>query len=219
MSWRLAKSLEVLRDQFNSTYPNRSKASDGTIGDTSHAASASDHNPNPQGVVCAMDITHDPSHGVDTYRIADNLITNRHPDLKYIISNSRIAGAWTNWNWTPYYGSNPHNHHMHVSVGVGNDGQSRQPYDDTNKWNIIGDEMITKELLEILFGAFFGSVPTQADYNNWVGKNELSNLVVQLERDVRRKAYFDTVQKGFACLNGSGSQYEKVTFEVFKKKG
>lgn len=31
MSWRLAKSLEVLRSQVNAAYPKRSKASDGTI--------------------------------------------------------------------------------------------------------------------------------------------------------------------------------------------
>ena len=138
MGWRLANSLVRLRDQVNAAYPNRSKASDGTIGDAAHAASASDHNPNGAGVVCAMDITNSPQTGFDVHALADRLRINRHPDLKYIISNRRIAGAWTGWAWAPYNGSNPHSSHAHFSVGRGNDGQSTPPYDDTNDWAIGG---------------------------------------------------------------------------------
>jgi len=42
MSWRLARSLEPLRNEVNAAAPNRSKASDGTIGDTAHSSRASD---------------------------------------------------------------------------------------------------------------------------------------------------------------------------------
>lgn len=135
---RLANSLVKLRDQVNAAYPNRSKASDGWIGDAAHAASASDHNPNGAGVVCALDITNSPQTGLDIHALADRLRVNRHPNLKYIISNRRICGAWTGWNWWPYNGSNPHSAHAHFSVGQGNDGQSQQPYDDTSNWNIGG---------------------------------------------------------------------------------
>ena len=138
MSWRLANSLVRLRDQINKAYPSRNKASDGTIGDAAHAASASDHNPNAAGVVCAMDITHSPQTGFDAHALADRLRVNRHPDLKYIISNRRIAGAWTGWAWSPYNGLNPHSSHVHISVGRGNDGQSTPPYDDTNDWSLGG---------------------------------------------------------------------------------
>ena len=138
-SWRLAKSLEKLRAQINGAFPNRSKASDGTIGDAAHAGTASDHNPNAQGVVCALDITHDPANGCDAHAIAESLLANRHPNLKYLISNKRIAGAWTGWKWAAYAGSNPHSSHVHVSVGVGADGQSQAgTYDDETKWNIGG---------------------------------------------------------------------------------
>lgn len=136
MSWRVANSLTKLRDQVNAAYPNRNKASDGTIGDASHQAVASDHNPNAEGVVCALDLTHDPANGFDAHATADRLIVNRHPNVKYIISNRRIAGSHNGWVWQPYYGSNPHSSHIHVSVGVGADGQSRQPYDDTTAWAI-----------------------------------------------------------------------------------
>lgn len=136
MAWRLAKSLETLRSQINAAHPNRNKASDGTIGDLSHAASASDHNPNDAGVVCAFDLTHDPAHGVDTYALADHMRTHRHPDLKYLVSNRRICSIKQNWAWRTYTGSDPHTSHVHISVGVGRDGQSRQPYDDTIQWDI-----------------------------------------------------------------------------------
>lgn len=135
---RLANSLARFRDQVNAAYPNRSKASDGWIGDAAHRASASDHNPNGADVVCALDLTHDPANGFDAHAMADRLRVHRHPDLKYIISNRRICGAWTNWQWQPYYGSNPHSSHVHFSVGRGDDGQSQQPYDNTTDWAISG---------------------------------------------------------------------------------
>lgn len=135
---RLANSLVQLRNQVNAAFPNRNKASDGWIGDAAHAASASDHNPNGAGVVCALDITNSPQTGFDVHALADRLRVNRHPNLKYIISNRRICGAWTGWNWWPYNGSNPHSAHAHFSVGRGNDGQSQPPYDDTSNWAIGG---------------------------------------------------------------------------------
>lgn len=162
---RIANSLARLRDQVNAAYPNRNKASDGWIGDAAHAAGASDHNPNAAGVVCALDITNDPGNGLDIHALADRLRINRHPDLKYIISNRRIAGAWTGWNWWPYAGSNPHDKHAHFSVGRGNDGQSGQPYDDTNDWPIgaaqapaTGGKSIDEVAREVMAGKYGNGV-------------------------------------------------------------
>lgn len=133
--WRLARSLDTLRNQVNATYPNRSKASDGTIGDVSHSQRASDHNPNRNGVVCAIDLTHDPSSGFDAHALAEHLRKNRHPNLRYIISNERIAGWWTNWEWQKGTG---HTKHVHFSVGTlgVSDGQTYDRYDDTKSWDI-----------------------------------------------------------------------------------
>lgn len=135
MSWRLALSLQTLRSECNALWPDRSKASDGTIGDAAHAASASDHNPNAAGVVCAFDLTHDPDHGVDIAVLFEQLRRDPHPDLKYLIANRRIASR-SNGNFTsrPYSGADPHTNHLHASVGVGSDGHSAQPYDDTTSW-------------------------------------------------------------------------------------
>lgn len=141
--WRLAKSLETLRDQVNNAYPNRSKRSDGTIGDASHAASASDHNPNRNGVVCAMDITNDPAGGFDVHAMAEHLRAHRHPNLRYIISNARIAGWWTNWEWQPSSGHTQHAHFSVGTLGVG-DGQTYDRYDDTTLWDINKGEEMSK---------------------------------------------------------------------------
>lgn len=126
MSWRLAKSLETLRKQVNEKYPKRSKASDGTIGDAAHQGTVSDHNPNVAGVVTALDLTHDPKH-LDAGKLADALVKSKDKRIKYIIWNRRI---WMG-RWEPYYGDNPHNKHVHISVAA-------QPtlFDDKTKWRI-----------------------------------------------------------------------------------
>ena len=122
MSWRVAKSLLHLRAQVDALAPNRDKGSDGTIGDTNHASRSSDHNPwveyLGENIVTAMDITHDPRHGVDSYKMADALIASRDQRIKYVISNRRIASPTVDpkWGWRPYHGTNPHDHHVHVSV-------------------------------------------------------------------------------------------------------
>jgi len=131
-SWRVAHSLEALRAQINAKWPGRDKSSDGTIGDADHQARHSDHNPDSEGIVRALDITHDPAHGVDTYAIAESLRLSRDPRISYVISNRRIFNSRVSpWEWRPYDGQNPHTAHMHVSV-VGDDRLA----DDTQPWQI-----------------------------------------------------------------------------------
>src|SRR5258708_4881597 len=121
MTWRVAKSLLKLRDQVDEAHPHRNKSNDGTIGDQLHASRNSDHNPwvkdGKVGVVTAMDITHDPKNGVDTYAFADFLRLHRDMRVKYIISKKRISNPEINGgDWRPYTGSNPHDEHVHISV-------------------------------------------------------------------------------------------------------
>jgi hypothetical protein len=138
MSWRLANSLVALREQVNAMAPGRSTASDGTIGDQSHATRPSRHNPNGAGVVCALDITDDPAGGCPVHDLAEQVRANPHPDLAYVISARRIAGRSTGWNWHEYTGANPHIQHAHFGVGEGPDASPAQPYDDTQAWPIAG---------------------------------------------------------------------------------
>jgi hypothetical protein len=133
MTWRLAKSLETLREQVNALAPDRSKDSDGSIGDEAHASRTSDHNPyikdNGIGVVRAIDITHDPAGGLDSYALAEILRENADHRIRYIISNRKIATPGQAWR--QYGGSNPHDHHVHISVS-----EAKPLYDDTSPWKI-----------------------------------------------------------------------------------
>src|SRR6266542_3302920 len=98
MSWRLAKALEQLRLQINTSFPLRSKVSDGSIGDTAHSNRASDHNPNAAGVVTAIDVTHDVAHGVDGHTLSRQLIKDKR--TKYVIFSGEIWKARTG-KWEP----------------------------------------------------------------------------------------------------------------------
>lgn len=138
--WYLARSLEVLRQQVNELVPNRGKANDGSIGDEAHAARTSDHNPwvhNHAGVpvVTAIDITHDPAHGFDSYKFADMLMEKKDPRIKYVISNHRIGSGSGQtspaWTWRPYNGANAHDHHVHISVK-----SDETFFDNPAKWDI-----------------------------------------------------------------------------------
>lgn len=137
MAWRSVESLKKLRAQIIEKWPNVDKTQFGTIGDAAHQAGTSDHNPEGDGTVDALDIPHQPSIGLDAHKVADNLLRSHDRRIKYIISNSRIGGdeayAKRNntkaWTWGPYTGSNPHNQHIHVSV---NDAYQ----DDPAAWKI-----------------------------------------------------------------------------------
>lgn len=138
MTWRVAKSLIKFRDQVNALAPKRDKSSDGTIGDEAHASRSSDHNPwimdGGTGVVTALDITHDPKNGVDTYKLAEHLRLTKDPRIKYVISNKKIFSFEIQpWQWRTYTGSNPHDQHVHISVrGI------KSMYDLETPWDLTG---------------------------------------------------------------------------------
>jgi hypothetical protein len=201
MSWRVAASLERLRDQVNQAYPGRNKASDGTIGDAAHQAVASDHNPNAQSVVCALDLTHSPDTGFDAHALADALRAVRHPDVKYIISARRICGDWTGWAWWPYNGSDPHNNHIHVSVGRGDDGKSTQPYDDRNDWNV-------KQRTAPAGGKSVNDVAGEVLAGEWGNGEDRRNRLAAAGYD------YDTVQAAVNARLGGGGTAPRKSNEV-----
>jgi hypothetical protein len=136
--FRLAKSLEKLRAQINAKFPNRSKLSDGWIGDPAHQTTDSDHNPHIKetkaNVVSAVDITNDPAHGCDANKIAKALVASRDKRIKYVISNgmkvySHKVGSGLPWVWRVYKGKNKHDHHFHISVLA-----QKSLYDSESAW-------------------------------------------------------------------------------------
>lgn len=132
MSWRLSRGLGKLRDQVNERWPARGRSSDGDIGDSSHATRVSDHNPDASGVVHAIDITHDPVGGFNSYTFADLILKKQDKRLKYVISNRRIGSGPAGPSpgvWRPYSGSNPHDHHCHISTISGGLSDLTEPWD------------------------------------------------------------------------------------------
>ena len=144
MANRIAKSLDKLRDQVTAAYPGRAIDSDGWIASAAHHAAnpSSDHEADSRGIVHAIDFTHDPAHGFNSYAFADFMLSQRDPRIKYVISNRRIGGddsyakrnARKAWTWYPYNGSNPHDKHVHVSCNKANE-------DDDHDWAMPGAAM------------------------------------------------------------------------------
>jgi hypothetical protein len=117
---RLSKAAEQLRSEINLKYPKRDKRSDGWIGDTAHNARKSDHNPDKQGWVRAIDIDSDLLKGSskESWLLAEQIKTialKGDKRVSYIIHQHRIASPRQNWVWRVYKGANPHVSHLHIS--------------------------------------------------------------------------------------------------------
>ena len=119
---RLSKAASQLREQFDDTYPDRDRLSDGWIGDRKHSARKSDHNPDEQGWVRAIDIDRDLHKGgkpdlmpdlVDQVRLACK--SKQEKRISYIIFDGRICSPILNWRWRKYTGANKHIKHAHFS--------------------------------------------------------------------------------------------------------
>lgn len=135
MAWKAAPAVKAVLSQANARWPNRDKSSDGIIGDAEHASRVSDHNPDKDGVVLAVDLTHDPAHGVDCGAIFAAIAASRDRRVKYAIHNRRIVSATTMpWVVRPYTGSNPHTGHLHISV-------IKAHADDVGPWPGIAQSM------------------------------------------------------------------------------
>ena len=117
---KLSNAAEQLRSEINAKYPKRDKRSDGWIGDTAHNARKSDHNPDKQGWVRALDIDSDLIKGSskESWLLAEQIKTIAYKGdkrISYVIHQHRIASPLKNWVWRVYKGSNPHVSHIHIS--------------------------------------------------------------------------------------------------------
>ena len=130
MTYKLCKAGQQLRLQVDDSYPDRDKSSDGWIGDTSHKARRSDHNPDAKGIVRAIDIDRDLSgkakpdlmpYLADQIRVCAKRGDKR---ISYIIFAGRIASFRMGWRWRKYRGINPHNTHLHISFSPKGDTDS-----------------------------------------------------------------------------------------------
>ena len=115
---KLSKAAEQLRKEVNFKYPKRNKRSDGWLGDTAHSKRKSDHNPDKDGWVRAIDIDADLNKfNKESWLLAERIkdIGIKDSRISYIIHQGRIASRKSKWTWRVYKGSNPHVSHIHVS--------------------------------------------------------------------------------------------------------
>lgn len=135
-NWFLAPSLVTLRNEINARYPKRDKASDGAVGDTSHSARKSSHNPlwsapgKWSGVVRAVDVDNNGRPGERTKVVADVLAAAiGDPRVWYVIWNRQIWSRTYGWKPRRYDGANPHDKHVHVSLL-----EEQRAWADTSPW-------------------------------------------------------------------------------------
>ena len=117
-----------LRKQIVQRGPNRDRRRDGWIGDKAHSKRRSDHNPDKDGWVHALDIDENMGkrgvwrNGRTARRLANQLRMYAASDLpgndrvKYIVYEGRLASGtyrskW--WKWRP--GNWGHYQHIHIS--------------------------------------------------------------------------------------------------------
>ena len=123
MKPKLSKAAVQLREQIDDSFPNRSRRSDGWIADARHMrAGKSDHIPDAQGWVRAIDVSRDLFEGsepdimgdlCDQLRIACK--SKQEKRIAYIIFEGRICSRILNWKWRTYKGANKHTKHAHFS--------------------------------------------------------------------------------------------------------
>lgn len=129
---RLCAAGVTLRDQVNKRWPSRDKASDGWVGDAAHAARegwgtngrGSYHNPDPNGIVHAIDLDEDffgkgKGGQKAAMEFAQQLATYCREGkdggrIAHIVYEDKVASA-TAQNWHFRGSGYGHTHHIHIS--------------------------------------------------------------------------------------------------------
>lgn len=122
----LAPSLKELRDEIDAKWPGRDKRSDGWVGDTSHQARKSDHNPNARRSVNAIDVT---SADINATTLIN--LCKKDDRVEYVIHKRKIYSRVRNFRAKAYDGPNPHIVHVHVSIR-----QTKTAEQDTRGWGL-----------------------------------------------------------------------------------
>lgn len=147
--WILVPSLVSLRRDIERIAPDRDRTTDGSIGDTAHAAGGnSDHLPDEdfaalrgkdadsRNEVHAIDVDRDLREpGLTMEMVVQHILARCRAGLedrlRYIIYSRRIWSASSGWRQEAYSGSNPHTEHAHFSASYGTAQEA-----DTHSWHL-----------------------------------------------------------------------------------
>ena len=123
----LSKAAVQMREQIDDSFADRSRKSDGWIGNEKHQNTKSDHNPLPKtGEVCAIDVDaklcDQPEMSI---YLAEQIRVAAKSDkrISYIIHCGKIASAKSFWRFVKYRGINAHTRHIHISFKPNQNGE------------------------------------------------------------------------------------------------
>lgn len=188
MAWDLTVGLKTLRTQVNARWPNRDKASDGTIGDAAHQAeAASGHNPDDTAgsrpewdgdadslqEVRAWDMDSDLGEaGTTAQMLVDHLraLPGLSSHVRYMIYNRKIYHSSSNFAPAPYSGASAHTEHIHFS------GAYTQAADQDTSFNYrlneVGDVAMTPEERADLVRSIWAYDPGLTNGDPWPGVSD-----------------------------------------------
>lgn len=126
----LTRGLTTWRGEINAVFPNRDKATDGWLGDSSHAGGTSGHNPDITGraeyrdgdakdEVRSIDVDKDLRSVITMEQLIQFLVrlgrAGVYLPFRYFIYDGRIWRKATGWKTEVYTGANDHSGHAHFS--------------------------------------------------------------------------------------------------------
>lgn len=165
MAYFLSPALAQLRAEVNALWPGRDKTSDGWIGDAAHSARTSDHNPDANGSVNAIDLDKD---GLDPMAVVRAAVGDRR--CSYVIFAGTIWRARGEWRAEPYTGANGHYGHVHVSIWHGDTYEQ-----DRSSWGVAAAVSNTTPTTP-------GTVPTVPDVTAPDPLEEVDDMFTDADR-------------------------------------
>lgn len=206
----------TLRDQVNQRWPSRDKASDGWVGDAAHAArdgwgtngKGSYHNPDPNGIVHAIDLDEDffgkgKGGQKAAMEFAQQLATYCREGkdggrIAHIVYEDKVASATAN-NWHFRGSGYGHTHHIHISF--------------TNK----ADKDGSKFRLPIFENEEKPKPPAPKPQNKVPAYPGRSKLQFKQKNTDVRDLQKQLIKKGFEIPNGATGFYGDQTVSAVKK--